>query len=62
MVPPRPGEFPQKKAGVLIVGEVEYFFSFAGMYAHGIFFITDEMVDDLHALMLRSEKALGRLH
>lgn len=61
MVPPRPGEFPRKKAGALIVGEVEYFFSFAGMHAHGKFLITDKMVDELRALMLRSEKDLGKL-
>jgi hypothetical protein len=61
VVPPRPGEFPRKKAGALIVGEVEYFFSFAGMHAHGKFLITDKMVDELRALMLRSEKDLGKL-
>lgn len=61
VVPPRPGEFPRKKAGALIVGEVEYFFSFAGMSAHGTFLITDKMVDELRALALRSEKDLGKL-
>ena len=59
MVPPRPGEYPRKKAGVLIIGEVEYFFYFAGAFSHGSFRITDKMLDDLRALMLRSEKELG---
>ena len=58
MVPPRPGEFPYKKAGALIVGEVEYFFSFAGMHTHGTFLITDKMLDELRALILRSEQDL----
>lgn len=60
MVPPRPGEYPHKKAGVTIIGEVDYFFTFAGMHSHGTFLITDKMLDDLRALMLRSEKELGK--
>lgn len=60
MVPPRPGEYPRKRAGVLIIGEVEYLFYFAGAFSHGRFLITDKMLDDLRALMLRSEKELGK--
>lgn len=60
MVPPMPREFPCKKAGALIVGEVEYFFNYAGMSTHGTFLITDEMLDDLRALMSRSEKIAMR--
>lgn len=60
MVPPRPGEFPYKKAGVLIIGGVEYLFNFAGTYSHGAFLITDQMLDELRALMLHAEKELGK--
>ncbi len=58
MVPPRPGDFPRRKGSILIVGEVEHFFICNGAHAYGTFLLTDQMLDELRALILRSERLL----
>lgn len=57
--PPPPPEFPRRKGEVLIIGKVEYRFSFAGESSGGHFLITDKMLDTLRALILQSEKELA---
>lgn len=57
--PPPPPEFPRRKGEVLIIGKVEYRFSFAGESAGGHFLITDKMLDNLRTLILQSEKELA---
>lgn len=58
MVPPRKGEYPKKKCGVCIVGEVEFYINTGASTSHGRFKVTADMLEALWELKRKSESLL----
>lgn len=59
MVPPRKGEYPRKKCGVCIVGEIEFYINTGVSASHGRFNVTADLLEALWEMQRKSESLLG---